>query len=83
MNKTSPYPVGTIVVHKRRPEFGYGIIVFSFPELLEAVAEDMNIGEDAVAVVLWHGDDEKELTETPQLHTYSELKILNTTVGFA
>jgi len=77
------YPIGSVVTHKRKPEFGYGIIVFSFPELLEAMPEDMNVDEDAVAVVLWHGDIDKELTETPQIHPYSELKILNTTVGFA
>ena len=77
------YPVGSVVTHRRKPEFGYGIIVFSFPELFETVTEDMNIGEDAIAVVLWHGDIDKELTETPQVHPYSELKILNKTVGFA
>jgi len=71
------------VTHKRKPEFGYGIIVFSFPDLLENTPEEINIDEDAVAVVLWHGDEEKELVETPQVHPYSELKILNTTVGFA
>lgn len=71
------------MTHKRKPEFGYGIIVFSFPDLLENTPEEINIDEDAVAVVLWHGDEEKELVETPQVHPYSELKILNTTVGFA
>ena len=77
------YPIGSVVTHKRKPEFGYGIIVFSFPDLLENTPEEINIDEDAVAVVLWHGDEEKELVETPQVHPYSELKILNTTVGFA
>ena len=44
---------------------------------------EINIDEDAVALVLWHGDIDKELTDTPQIHPYSELKILNTQVGFA
>ena len=76
-------PTGSVVTHRKKPEFGYGIIVFSFPELLETMSEDMNMSEAAIAVVLWHGDEEKDLTETPQIHPYSELKILNTTVGFA
>jgi hypothetical protein len=76
-----PYPIGTVVLHKNKPEFGYGIIVFSFPQ--EAPESYDDISEAAIAVVLWHGDEEEELTDTPQVHPYSELKILNTTVGFA
>lgn len=77
------YPIGTIVIHKRKPEFGYGIIVFNFPDLVVEVSEDASMGEEAIAVILWHGDEKKELTEAPQLHPYSELKILNTEIGFA
>ena len=77
------YPIGSVVTHRGKPEFGYGIIVFSFPELLETTPEEINIDEDAIALVLWHGDIDKELTDTPQIHPYSELKILNTQVGFA
>ena len=77
------YPIGTIVIHKRKPEFGYGIIIFNFPDGAEEVPEDISLSEEAVAVILWHGDEKKELTEAPQLHPYSELKILNTEVGFA
>jgi len=79
----SAYPIGTIVIHKRKPEFGYGIIVFNFPDLAVEASEDANVGEEAIAVILWHGDEKKEFTEAPQLHPYSELKILNTEIGFA
>jgi len=79
----SAYPIGTIVIHKRKPEFGYGIIVFNFPDLAVEASEDANVDEEAIAVILWHGDEKKELTEAPQLHPYSELKILNTEIGFA
>ena len=72
------YPVGSIVVHKRKPEFGYGIIVTNFSDAL-----DTGMPEETIVVVLWHGDEKKDLTEMPQFHAHSELKILNTTVGFA
>jgi len=72
-------PVGSVVKHKNNSDFGYGIVVFSFPESSEGISHE----EDAIAVVLWHGDEERSLTETPQVHPYSDLKILNTTVGFA
>jgi len=71
------YPIGSVVTHKQKPEFGYGIIVDSF----ETPEEYMN--EDIVAMILWHGDENIELKEIPQLHKYSELKILNTEVAFA
>ena len=75
------YPIGSIVIHKRRPEFGYGIVVKSYDgddyELPEEFAAD------AIAIVLWHGDENIELIETPQFHSYSELKVLSTEVGFA
>lgn len=76
------YPIGTIVEHKTKSEFGYGIIVFNFPELAGEELQKLDLDE-FVAVVLWHGDEEKDLTEAPQVHPYSELKILNTIVGFA
>ena len=77
------HPIGSVVTHRENPEFGYGIIVFSFPKLLEAMSEDINIDQGALAVVIWHCDNKEELAETPQIHPYSELKILNTQVGFA
>ena len=73
------YPVGTVVEHRQKPEFGYGIIVDSF----RAPEDYMDIYEDNVAMILWHGDEEIELKEIPQLHKYSELKVLNTEVAFA
>ena len=78
--KTKTYPIGSIVKHKRKPEFGYGIIVDSF---LGPADYEEQVDEDIVAVILWHGDEEIELKEIPQLHKYSELKILNTEVAFA
>jgi len=72
------YPIGSIVIHKRKPEFGYGIVVTNFSDLKMAER-----AKESIVMVLWHGDEEKELVETPQFHVYSELKILNTTVGFA
>ena len=71
------YPVGTVVEHRLKPEFGYGIIVDSF------LGPEEYMDEDIVAVILWHGNEERELKEIPQLHKYSELKILNTEVAFA
>jgi hypothetical protein len=71
------YPIGSVVTHKGKPEFGYGIIVDSF----ESEEEQMN--EEIFAMILWHGDENIELRETPQLHKYSELKVLNTEVAFA
>ena len=77
------YPTGTVVLHRKKPEFGYGIVVSSFPTSEKAMfKEDVDM-ENFIAVVLWHGDIDKEIVETPQVHTYSELKIINTTVGFA
>jgi len=73
------YPIGTVVIHKKKPEFGYGIIVSSFEDV---VPPGVSIDE-LIAMVLWHGDEEKELTEVPQLHPYSDLKVLSTTIGFA
>lgn len=75
------------MIHKKKPEFGYGIVVSSFStgggsQYGEEDSIEDSI-EDCVAIVLWHGDEEREIIETPQAHTYSELKILNTTVGFA
>ena len=72
------YPIGSVVIHKRKPEFGYGIVVTNFSELKMASAND-----ESIVMVLWHGDEERDLVETPQFHAYSELKVLNTTVGFA
>jgi hypothetical protein len=77
------YPTGIVVVHKKKPEFGYGIVVSSFSAGTGEQHEDGDSIEDCVAIVLWHGDEEREIIETPQAHTFSELKILNTTVGFA
>jgi hypothetical protein len=71
------YPVGSVVTHRGKPEFGYGIIVNSFE------TEEEYINEEIVAMILWHGDENIELRETPQLHKYSELKVLNTEVAFA
>ena len=71
------YTVGSIVVHKTKPEFGYGIVVVDSGQY----ATETN--DEPIFVVLWHGDEEKEIVEVPQLHTHSELKILNTEVGFA
>tara|TARA_R110000824_G_scaffold2613_4_gene12098 strand:- start:1041 stop:1286 length:246 start_codon:yes stop_codon:yes gene_type:complete len=77
------YPTGTVVIHKKKPEFGYGIVVSSFSTGAGFQYGEEDSIEDCVAIVLWHGDEEREIIETPQAHTYSELKILNTTVGFA
>lgn len=77
------YPTGTMVVHKNKPEFGYGIVVSSFSTGTDFQHEEEDSIEDCVAIVLWHGGEEEDIIETPQAHTYSELKILNTTVGFA
>ena len=55
------YPIGSVVTHKGKPEFGYGIIVDSF----ESEEEQMN--EEIFAMILWHGDENIELRETPQL----------------
>ena len=74
----STFTVGSVVIHKKKPEFGYGIIVNNFSDLM---VEEMP--DESIVIVLWHGDEEKEMLEMPQLHTYSELKVLNTTVGFA
>ena len=73
------FPVGTVVIHKSKSEFGYGIVVQNF----EKEAMEVDDAGEGIVVVLWHGDEEKELVEMPQIHPYSELKILNTTVGFA
>ena len=75
--KMKAYPVGTVVEHRQKPEFGYGIIVDSF------LGPEEYMDEDIIAVILWHGNEERELKEIPQLHKYSELKILNTEVAFA
>jgi hypothetical protein len=72
------YPIGSVVIHKKKPEFGYGIVVTNFSDLEIADQPD-----ESIVVVLWHGDEEKELIEMPQFHACSELKILNTQVGFA
>tara|TARA_R100000008_G_C3545253_1_gene147162 strand:+ start:645 stop:872 length:228 start_codon:yes stop_codon:yes gene_type:complete len=74
----STFTIGSVVIHKKKPEFGYGIVVDNFSDTL--ITE--NSGE-SIAMVLWHGDEEKEIVEIPQLHSFSELKILNTIVGFA
>ena len=39
--------------------------------------------DEGIVVVLWHGDEKTEIIEMPQIHPYSDLKILNTIVGFA
>jgi hypothetical protein len=75
----SSCPIGSVVIHKKKPEFGYGIVVSNFEDMLPPGTHI----DELIAMVLWHGDEEKELTETPQLHPFSDLKILNTTVGFA
>ena len=72
------FPIGTVVIHKSKSEFGYGIVVQNF----EKEGAEVEPGE-TIAVVLWHGDEEIGITEMPQIHSYSELKVLNTTVGFA
>ena len=71
------FSIGSMVIHKQNSEFGYGVVVQVFEK------EDTKNEEDGIAVVLWHGDEKMELTEMPQIHKYSELKILNTVVGFA
>jgi len=73
------FPIGAVVVHRSKSEFGYGIVVQNF----EKEAIEIEGSGEGIAVVLWHGDEEKEIIEMPQIHSYSELKILNTTVGFA
>jgi len=73
------FPVGTIVIHKKKSEFGYGIIVQNFErDVIEVEGYD-----EGIVVVLWHGDEKTEIIEMPQIHPYSDLKILNTIVGFA
>ena len=74
----STFTIGSVVVHKKKPEFGYGIVVDNFSDTL--ITERSG---ESIAMVLWHGDEEKEIVEIPQLHSFSELKILNTIVGFA
>jgi hypothetical protein len=74
----STFTIGSVVVHKKKPEFGYGIVVDNFSDTL--ITEKSG---ESIAMVLWHGDEEKEIVEIPQLHSFSELKILNTIVGFA
>ena len=73
------YPIGTVVIHLDKPEFGYGIIVDSYDEA--GLPEEFTA--DPIAMVLWHGDEERELIEVPQFHAYSELKVLSTSGGFA
>ena len=78
------HPIGTIVEHRTKPEFGYGIVVFNFPDLDIAADKPQKINlDELIAVVLWHGNEKHELTDAPQVHPYSELKVLNTKVGFA
>tara|TARA_Y100000593_G_scaffold81415_1_gene152340 strand:- start:813 stop:1040 length:228 start_codon:yes stop_codon:yes gene_type:complete len=74
----STFTIGSVVVHKSKPEFGYGIVVQNFSDVL--VTEQTG---ECIAMILWHGDEDKEIVEMPQLHSFSELKILNTIVGFA
>ena len=69
------YPIGSIVVHKTKPEFGYGIVVKDYGNFA--------LSDEPIFIVLWHGDENIELREIPQLHKYSELKVLNTEVAFA
>jgi len=73
------FPVGSIVIHKTKPEFGYGIIVDSMMATVDVYA----VEESSIAIVLWHGNEKHELTQVPQIHEYSELKVLSTEVGFA
>ena len=75
----SYYPTGTIVKHKERQELGYGIVVQS---LFAPVAENF-LDAEQIIVVLWHGDEENDIVEVPQIHTGEELKILNTMIGWA
>ena len=80
------YPVGSIVLHRGKPEFGYGIIVNNFHELADLAEQQEGLlleNDELVAIVLWHGDEDKELIDIPQIHTYAELKLINTEVGFA
>ena len=77
-NNSGAYPIGTIVSHKKHMHYGYGVIVNTIITNPEALEE-----EDSIAIVLWHGDENNDLVEVPQIHKYSELKILNTVVGFA
>ena len=77
-------PVGSVVIHKTKPEFGYGIVVDSFESYVGLLPEEIPLErENFIAMILWHGDEEKKLTKIPQLHPYKDLKILNTKVGFA
>jgi hypothetical protein len=77
-------PIGSVVIHKTKPEFGYGIVVDSFESLADLLPEEAPLEKDNfIAIILWHGDEEKELIHAPQLHSYKDLKVLNTKVGFA
>ena len=77
-------PIGSVVIHKTKPEFGYGIVVDNFENFASLVPEEISLEKDNfIAMILWHGDEEKELTHVPQLHSYKDLKVLNTKVGFA
>ena len=44
---------------------------------------NFTLSDEPIFIVLWHGDEDIELTEVPQLHKHSELKVLNTEVAFA